>query len=61
MSKLVITPVVTKEIPRELPRISLVRDSFNKMRDHVNKFDETITYHTNITRVRIGNLGGGSN
>ncbi|GJZ84524.1 integrase, catalytic region, zinc finger, CCHC-type containing protein [Tanacetum coccineum] len=50
-------PVVTEEIPRELPRISLVKDSFNKMRDHVNKFDETITYHTNITGVRIGNWG----
>ncbi|GJR67045.1 retrovirus-related pol polyprotein from transposon TNT 1-94 [Tanacetum coccineum] len=50
-------PVVTEEIPRELPRTSLVKNSFNKMREHVNKFDETITYHTKITGVRIGNWG----
>ncbi|GJW66657.1 hypothetical protein Tco_0121081 [Tanacetum coccineum] len=33
---------VLKEIPRELPPISLVKDSFNKMRSHVNQFDEVI-------------------
>ncbi|GJW59412.1 retrovirus-related pol polyprotein from transposon TNT 1-94 [Tanacetum coccineum] len=42
-------PVLKKEIPRELPPISLVKDSFHKMKEHVNKFDETITFHTKIT------------
>ncbi|GJT59335.1 gag-pol polyprotein [Tanacetum coccineum] len=55
LSKPVSTPAVIKEILRERPHISLVRDSFHKMKDHVNKFDETITYHTNITGIRIGN------
>ncbi|GKC69544.1 hypothetical protein Tco_1115427, partial [Tanacetum coccineum] len=32
--------LVLKEIPYELPTISLVKDSFNKMRSHVNKFEE---------------------
>ncbi|GKB29498.1 hypothetical protein Tco_0868899 [Tanacetum coccineum] len=50
-------PVLKKEIPRELPPISLVKDSFHKMKEHVNKFDETITFHTKITRNRIGSWG----
>nr|GEV07623.1 hypothetical protein [Tanacetum cinerariifolium] len=33
---------ILKEIPRELPPISLVKDSFNKIR-YVNQFDEVIT------------------
>ncbi|GKC72251.1 retrovirus-related pol polyprotein from transposon TNT 1-94 [Tanacetum coccineum] len=33
---------VLKEIPCELPPISLVKDSFNKMRSHVNQFNEVI-------------------
>ncbi|GKC40697.1 retrovirus-related pol polyprotein from transposon TNT 1-94 [Tanacetum coccineum] len=50
-------PVFEKEIPRELPSISIVKDSFNKMRNHLNKFEETITFHTKITRNRIGSWG----
>nr|GEZ15343.1 hypothetical protein [Tanacetum cinerariifolium] len=50
-------PVLKKEIPRELPSISLVKDSFHKMKEHVNEFDETITYHTKITGNRIGSWG----
>ncbi|GJV00616.1 retrovirus-related pol polyprotein from transposon TNT 1-94 [Tanacetum coccineum] len=49
--------VLKKEIPRELPSISLVKDSFHKIREHVNKFDKTITFHTKITRNRIGSWG----
>ncbi|GJZ27773.1 retrovirus-related pol polyprotein from transposon TNT 1-94 [Tanacetum coccineum] len=50
-------PVLKKEILRELPTNSLVKDSFHKMKGHVNKFDETITFHTNITGNRIGSWG----
>ncbi|GJU20914.1 hypothetical protein Tco_1154256 [Tanacetum coccineum] len=49
--------VLKKEIPRELPSISLVKDSFQKMKEHANKFDETITFHTKITGNRIGSWG----
>ncbi|GKB12261.1 hypothetical protein Tco_0846184 [Tanacetum coccineum] len=49
--------VLKKEIPRELPSISLVKDSFHKMKVHVNKFDETITFHTKITGNKIGSWG----
>nr|GEU56330.1 uncharacterized mitochondrial protein AtMg00810-like [Tanacetum cinerariifolium] len=38
---------VLKEIPHELPKISLVKDSFNKMKSHVNDFDKIITVHNN--------------
>ncbi|GJU08637.1 hypothetical protein Tco_1125067 [Tanacetum coccineum] len=37
---------VLKEIPRELPTISLVKDSFNKMRNHVNDFENVVTIRT---------------
>ncbi|GJR61431.1 retrovirus-related pol polyprotein from transposon TNT 1-94 [Tanacetum coccineum] len=40
---------ILKKIPRELPTTSLVKDSFNKMRSHVNKFDEVITVRTKVT------------
>ncbi|GJW00434.1 hypothetical protein Tco_1555685 [Tanacetum coccineum] len=50
-------PVLKKEIPHELPSISLVKDSFHKMKEHVTKFDETITFHTKITRNIIGSCG----
>ncbi|GJS25894.1 retrovirus-related pol polyprotein from transposon TNT 1-94 [Tanacetum coccineum] len=50
-------PVLKKEIPHELPPISLVKDSFHKMKEHANKFDETITFHTKITSNRIGSWG----
>ncbi|GJX54309.1 retrovirus-related pol polyprotein from transposon TNT 1-94 [Tanacetum coccineum] len=39
---------VLKEIPRELPTISLVKDSFNKMRSHVKDFDKVITVRTKL-------------
>ncbi|GJU96337.1 hypothetical protein Tco_1321093 [Tanacetum coccineum] len=35
-------PVLKKGITLELLPISLVKDSFQKMKEHVNKFDETI-------------------
>ncbi|GKF23360.1 hypothetical protein Tco_0075682 [Tanacetum coccineum] len=50
-------PALKKEIPRKLPTISLVKDSFHKMKEHVNKFDETITFHTKISGNRIGSWG----
>ncbi|GJU01716.1 retrovirus-related pol polyprotein from transposon TNT 1-94 [Tanacetum coccineum] len=37
---------VLKEIPRELSTISLVKDSFNKMRSHVNDFESMVTVRT---------------
>ncbi|GJV02753.1 hypothetical protein Tco_1336322, partial [Tanacetum coccineum] len=37
---------VLKEIPRELPTISLVKDSFNKTRNHVNDFENVVTVRT---------------
>ncbi|GKC61145.1 hypothetical protein Tco_1088743, partial [Tanacetum coccineum] len=46
-------PVLKKEITRELLPINLVKDSFQKMKEHVNKFDETITFHTKMTENRI--------
>ncbi|GKA71223.1 retrovirus-related pol polyprotein from transposon TNT 1-94, partial [Tanacetum coccineum] len=50
-------PVLKKKIPRELPTIRLVKDSFHKIKEHINKFDETITFHTKITGNRIGSWG----
>ncbi|GJR73641.1 hypothetical protein Tco_0086006 [Tanacetum coccineum] len=43
------TEPVPKEIPRELPTISLVKDRFNKMWSHVNNFDKVITVRTKVT------------
>nr|GEY72375.1 hypothetical protein [Tanacetum cinerariifolium] len=40
---------VKKEVPCVLPPISLVNDSFNKMRSHVNNFDNVITVCTKVT------------
>ncbi|GKE01706.1 hypothetical protein Tco_1389689, partial [Tanacetum coccineum] len=48
---------VLKEIPRELPIISLVKDSFNKMRSHVNNFDKVITVCTKVTSQNQGSWG----
>ncbi|GJV00875.1 retrovirus-related pol polyprotein from transposon TNT 1-94 [Tanacetum coccineum] len=54
ISKLVseIPPVqpepVLKEIPRELPIISFVKDSFNKRRSHVNDFKNVVTVCTKV-------------
>nr|GEW21024.1 hypothetical protein [Tanacetum cinerariifolium] len=45
---------VLKEIPRELPTISLVKDSFNKMRSHVNDFDKVINVRTKVTSQSKG-------
>ncbi|GJU42201.1 hypothetical protein Tco_1195158 [Tanacetum coccineum] len=50
-------PALKKEIHHELPSISLVKDSFHKMKEHVNKFDETITFHAKIIGNRIGSWG----
>ncbi|GKA72600.1 retrovirus-related pol polyprotein from transposon TNT 1-94 [Tanacetum coccineum] len=51
-------PVPSEPVfPRKLPSISLVKDSFHKMKEHVNKFGETITFHTKITGNRIGSWG----
>ncbi|GJT67219.1 putative reverse transcriptase domain-containing protein [Tanacetum coccineum] len=40
---------VLKEIPRGLPIISLVKDSFNKMGNHVNDFENVVTVRTKVT------------
>ncbi|GJR38428.1 retrovirus-related pol polyprotein from transposon TNT 1-94 [Tanacetum coccineum] len=40
---------VLKEIPLELPTISLVKDRFNKMRSHVNDCENVVTVHTMVT------------
>ncbi|GJT59092.1 hypothetical protein Tco_1002625 [Tanacetum coccineum] len=48
---------VPKEIPRELPSISLVKDSFNKMRSHLNNFDKVITVKTKVTGQNEGTWG----
>ncbi|GJV26383.1 retrovirus-related pol polyprotein from transposon TNT 1-94 [Tanacetum coccineum] len=42
---------VLKKIPRELPIISLVKDNFNKMRSHVNDFENIVTVHTMVTTI----------
>ncbi|GJV87972.1 hypothetical protein Tco_1531910 [Tanacetum coccineum] len=39
---------VKKDIPRELHSRSLVKDSFNKMRSHLNNFDKVITIRTKV-------------
>ncbi|GKF04323.1 hypothetical protein Tco_0034991 [Tanacetum coccineum] len=44
---------VPKEIPRKLLTISLVKDSFNKMRSHVNNFDKVITVRTKVTETEV--------
>nr|GEV49042.1 hypothetical protein [Tanacetum cinerariifolium] len=46
--------LVLKEIPHELPLISLVKDSFSKMRSHVNQFDEVITVRAKVTGQNEG-------
>ncbi|GJX53610.1 hypothetical protein Tco_0281979, partial [Tanacetum coccineum] len=40
---------IPKDIPHELPSISVVKDSFNKMRTHVDNFDKVITVRTKVT------------
>ncbi|GJR06996.1 retrovirus-related pol polyprotein from transposon TNT 1-94 [Tanacetum coccineum] len=40
---------VLKEIPSKLPTISLVIDSFNKMRSHVNDFKKVVTVCTKVS------------
>ncbi|GJV67578.1 retrovirus-related pol polyprotein from transposon TNT 1-94 [Tanacetum coccineum] len=49
--------LVLKEIPRELPTISLVKDSFNKMRSHVNGFENMVTVRTKVTGQNVGSWG----
>ncbi|GJT32969.1 hypothetical protein Tco_0923388 [Tanacetum coccineum] len=48
---------VSKEIPRELPDISLVKDSFNKMRSHVNDFENLVSVRTKVTGPNEGSWG----
>ncbi|GKC96750.1 hypothetical protein Tco_1162192 [Tanacetum coccineum] len=48
---------VLKEIPRELPTISLFKDSFNKMRNHVNDFENVVTIRTKVTGYNKGSWG----
>ncbi|GKD25888.1 hypothetical protein Tco_1232102 [Tanacetum coccineum] len=48
---------VQKEIPRKLSLISLVKDSFNKMRSHLNDFDKVITVKTKVTGQNEGTWG----
>ncbi|GKE76126.1 hypothetical protein Tco_1542246 [Tanacetum coccineum] len=48
---------VKKDIPHELPLISLVKDSFNKMRSHLNNFDKVITIKTKVTGQNEGTWG----
>ncbi|GKE52498.1 hypothetical protein Tco_1487654, partial [Tanacetum coccineum] len=48
---------VLKEIPRELPSISLVKDSYIKMRSHVNQFDDVITVRAKVTGQNEGACG----
>ncbi|GJT81086.1 hypothetical protein Tco_1055428 [Tanacetum coccineum] len=45
---------IIKEIPHELPIISLVKDSFNKMRNHVNDFENAVTVYTKVTAQNEG-------
>ncbi|GJW52700.1 hypothetical protein Tco_0096785 [Tanacetum coccineum] len=48
---------VLKEIPRELPTISLVEDSFNKTRSHVNDFDNVVNVCTKVPGQNEGSWG----
>ncbi|GJV95299.1 retrovirus-related pol polyprotein from transposon TNT 1-94 [Tanacetum coccineum] len=48
---------VLKEISRELPIISLDKDSFNKMRSHVNDFENVVIAHTKVTGQNEGSWG----
>ncbi|GJY89542.1 hypothetical protein Tco_0504738 [Tanacetum coccineum] len=45
---------VPKEIPRELPTISLIKNSFNNMRSLVNDFNKVITVRTKVTGQNEG-------
>ncbi|GJR02595.1 hypothetical protein Tco_0525579 [Tanacetum coccineum] len=45
---------VLKEIPLETPTIRLVKDSFNKMRSHVNDFDKVVIVRTKVTGQNEG-------
>ncbi|GJW48873.1 hypothetical protein Tco_0080519 [Tanacetum coccineum] len=44
---------VLKEIPRELPTFSLVKDTFNKI-SHVNDFENVVTVRTKVTGQNEG-------
>ncbi|GKB52032.1 retrovirus-related pol polyprotein from transposon TNT 1-94 [Tanacetum coccineum] len=48
---------VLKEIPRELLTICLVKDSFNKIRNHVNDFENVVTVRTKVTGQNEGSWG----
>ncbi|GKD09586.1 hypothetical protein Tco_1189271, partial [Tanacetum coccineum] len=45
---------VLKEIPRKLLTISLVKDSYNKLRTHVNDFENVVTVCTKVTGQNEG-------
>nr|GEZ00633.1 hypothetical protein [Tanacetum cinerariifolium] len=49
--------LVLKEIPRDLPTITLVKDSFNKLRNHVNDFENVVTFRTKVTGQYEGSWG----
>ncbi|GJX43945.1 retrovirus-related pol polyprotein from transposon TNT 1-94 [Tanacetum coccineum] len=48
---------VLKEIPSKLPTISLVKESFNKMRNHVNDFENVVIVRTKVTGQNVGSWG----
>ncbi|GJZ31666.1 hypothetical protein Tco_0576713 [Tanacetum coccineum] len=48
---------VLKEILRELPTISLAKDSFIKMRSHVNNFENVVTVCSKVTGQNEGSWG----
>ncbi|GJV94310.1 putative reverse transcriptase domain-containing protein [Tanacetum coccineum] len=48
---------VLKGIPHELPPINLVKDRFNKMRSHVNEFENVVTVRTKVTGQNEGAWG----
>nr|GEY54418.1 hypothetical protein [Tanacetum cinerariifolium] len=48
---------VKKDGLHKLPSISLVKDSFNKMRSHLNNFDKFINADSKVTGQNEGTLG----
>ncbi|GJU34971.1 hypothetical protein Tco_1183325 [Tanacetum coccineum] len=48
---------VLKEIPCKLPIISLVKESFNKMINHVNDFENVVIVRTKVTGQNVSSWG----
>nr|GEZ11972.1 hypothetical protein [Tanacetum cinerariifolium] len=46
-----VQPKPVQRIPHEVPNISLVKDSFNKMRSHVNDFENVVTVRTKEAHI----------